>query len=98
MNTTLKVNYISIKSCFEKRGEGLHQMLETLNAPLKIQVIFWQFVIKLLWIKPCPRDAKKGTWHCLALEVGLFLSRNKYIFESWILFPRECFALMYDSS
>ena len=40
MNTALKVNYISIKSCFEKRGAGLHQMVETLNAPLKIQVIF----------------------------------------------------------
>ena len=83
----------------KKKKKDLQQVqMLNLNAQLKIQVIFWQFVIKLLWIKSCPRDAKKGTWHCLALEVGLFLSRNKYIFESWILFPRECFALMYDSS
>ena len=50
------INQLHFKKSFlgEKKKDLQQVQMLNLNAQLKIQVIFWQFVIKLLWIKPCP--------------------------------------------
>lgn len=45
--------------------------------------------VRQLWVKPCPLVMlRKGAQHCPALNVGLFLTRNKYL-SCEFLFPRE---------